>query len=81
LASPSSSRTGGAGSNIATQAAVNAAPDSYTLLLVGTTNAINATYYQKLNFNFIRDIAAGFEHHSAASSRAVESIVSSQDGF
>ena len=49
-------RPGGA-SNIATHAVVNAPPDGYTLLLVGTTNAINATYYQKLSFNFIRDIA------------------------
>jgi tripartite-type tricarboxylate transporter receptor subunit TctC len=47
----------GAGSNIATQAVVNAAPDGYTLLLVGTTNAINASYYQNLNFNFVHDIA------------------------
>ena len=36
---------------------VNAPPDGYTLLLVGATNAINATLYEKLNFNFIRDIA------------------------
>ena len=48
----------GAGSNIATQAVVNAAPDGYTLLLVGATNAINVSYYQKLNFNFVHDIAA-----------------------
>ena len=47
----------GAGSNIATQAVVSAAPDRYTLLLVEPANAINATLYQKLNFNFIRDIA------------------------
>jgi tripartite-type tricarboxylate transporter receptor subunit TctC len=47
----------GAGSNIATQAVVSAAPDGYTLLLVKPANAINATLYQKLNFNFIRDIA------------------------
>jgi tripartite-type tricarboxylate transporter receptor subunit TctC len=47
----------GAGSNIATQAVVSAAPDGYTLLLVEPANAINATLYQKLNFNFIRDIA------------------------
>jgi len=47
----------GAGSNIATDAVVRAPPDGYTLLLVGTPNAINATLYDNLNFNFIRDIA------------------------
>jgi tripartite-type tricarboxylate transporter receptor subunit TctC len=47
----------GAGSNIATEAVVKAAPDGYTLLMVGPGSAINATLYEKLNFNFIRDIA------------------------
>jgi tripartite-type tricarboxylate transporter receptor subunit TctC len=47
----------GAGSNIATEAVVGAPPDGYTLLLVGTPNAINATLYDNLSFNFIRDIA------------------------
>jgi tripartite-type tricarboxylate transporter receptor subunit TctC len=47
----------GAGTNIGTEAVVNANPDGYTLLLVAPANAINATLYNKLNFNFIRDIA------------------------
>jgi tripartite-type tricarboxylate transporter receptor subunit TctC len=47
----------GAGTNLATDAAVRAAPDGYTLLLVAPANAINATLYDKLNHNFIRDIA------------------------
>jgi len=47
----------GAGSNIATEAVVNAPPDGYTLLLVSPPNFVNATLYDKLNFNFIRDIA------------------------
>jgi tripartite-type tricarboxylate transporter receptor subunit TctC len=46
----------GAGSNLATEAIVRAPPDGYTLLLVGSPNAINATLYDKLNFNFVRDI-------------------------
>jgi tripartite-type tricarboxylate transporter receptor subunit TctC len=47
----------GAGSNVATEAAVHAPADGYTLLLATISNAINATLYDKLNFNFIRDIA------------------------
>jgi tripartite-type tricarboxylate transporter receptor subunit TctC len=47
----------GAGTNIGTEAVVRAPADGYTLLLVGAPNAINATLYDKLNYNFIRDIA------------------------
>jgi tripartite-type tricarboxylate transporter receptor subunit TctC len=47
----------GGGGTIGTEAAVRASPDGYTLLLVGPNNAISATLYEKLNFNFIHDIA------------------------
>jgi tripartite-type tricarboxylate transporter receptor subunit TctC len=46
----------GGGTNIASEAAVRAEPDGYTFLLVAPANAINATLYDKLNFNFLRDI-------------------------
>jgi len=46
----------GAGTNIATETVVRAAPDGHTLLMVTPANAINATLYERLNFNFIRDI-------------------------
>jgi tripartite-type tricarboxylate transporter receptor subunit TctC len=49
------SRPGG-GTNIATEAVINAPPDGYTLLLVAPANAINAALYEKLNHNFLRDM-------------------------
>jgi tripartite-type tricarboxylate transporter receptor subunit TctC len=48
---------GGAGGNIATQSVINAAPDGYTVLLVPTSSAINATLYESLPYNFLKDIA------------------------
>ena len=52
----------GAGNNLGTEAVASAAPDGYTLLLVNPANAINATLYRNLKFDFLRDIApvAGF---------------------
>jgi len=47
----------GASGNIGTEAVVRAAPDGYTFLLTGASDAISASLYEKLNFNFIRDIA------------------------
>jgi tripartite-type tricarboxylate transporter receptor subunit TctC len=47
----------GAANNIATEAVVRAPPDGHTLLVVSSANAVNATFYNKLNYNFIRDIA------------------------
>ena len=47
----------GAATNVATEAVVRAAPDGHTLLLVNAPNAINATLYGNLNYNFLRDIA------------------------
>jgi len=47
----------GAASNIATEVVARAPADGYTLLLVNSANAISATFYDNLNFNFIRDIA------------------------
>jgi tripartite-type tricarboxylate transporter receptor subunit TctC len=47
----------GGGTNVATESVVNAAPDGYTLVFAATSSSINASLYQKLGFNFIRDIA------------------------
>jgi tripartite-type tricarboxylate transporter receptor subunit TctC len=56
----------GAGGNIATEAVVDAPADGYTLLLVSLQNAVNATLFQKLKYDFVRDIApvAGISHEN-----------------
>src|SRR5881275_805098 len=46
----------GGGTNIATEAVIHAPPDGYTLLLAAPANAINATLYDKLNFDFLGDM-------------------------
>ena len=59
---------------------MRAPPDGYTLLMVGSSNAINATLYDKLNFDFIRDIAADRGHHQPPFRHGGKSIGSSQNG-
>jgi tripartite-type tricarboxylate transporter receptor subunit TctC len=50
-------RPGGAGNNVATEMVVRASPDGYALLLVAVANAINTALFERLNYNFLRDIA------------------------
>jgi len=65
----------GAGGNIGAEAVVRAPPDGYTLLLAAAPNAINATLYGNLNFNFIRDIAPVASFASGASVMVVNPSV------
>jgi tripartite-type tricarboxylate transporter receptor subunit TctC len=75
----------GAAGNVATEAVVNMRPDGYALLMVSSTNVINATLYDKLNYNFIRDITpvaavAGvplvMEVHPSVPARTVPEFIS-----
>jgi tripartite-type tricarboxylate transporter receptor subunit TctC len=70
----------GAGGNLGTETVVNARPDGYTILMTSTTNAINATLYDKLSFNFMRDIAAGRNHQPQHSRHGGASLDSGQNG-
>jgi hypothetical protein len=69
-------RTGrGAAGNLATEAVVRAPPDGYTLLLVNGANAVSATLYEKLSFDFIRDIAPGRQHWRRRHCHGDQSII------
>ena len=69
----------GGGSNIATAAVVSAPPDGYTLLLVSAANAINASLYDKLNFNFIHGHRRGGRRDARAQCDSVASLGSGQN--
>src|SRR3954471_15059977 len=68
----------GAGNNIGTESVVNAEPDGYTVLLVNPANYINATLYQKLGFNFVRDIAPVAAFHRTANVMTVNKDITSK---
>jgi len=79
----------GAGGNVGTEVVARAPPDGYSFLLVTTTNAVNATLYEKLNFNFIRDVAtvAGLirtplvlEVHPAVPAKTVPELIAYAKG-
>jgi tripartite-type tricarboxylate transporter receptor subunit TctC len=71
----------GTGGNIATEAVVNAPADGYTLLLVAPANTNNATLYDKLNFNFIREPSPALSVRFAARRSASQSPSSSRVAF
>ena len=62
----------GGGGNIGTEAVVRAPADGYTLLMIDVSPAINATLFDKLNFNFIRDIAESPGTGSHSQGRATD---------
>jgi tripartite-type tricarboxylate transporter receptor subunit TctC len=75
----------GAGGNLATEIVTEASPDGYTLLLINISNAVNATLYQKLKYDFIRDIAPvasishenyGMEVHPSFPAKTVAEFIS-----
>src|SRR5689334_12503993 len=69
----------GAGNNIGTEAAINAEPDGYTVLLINPANYINATLYANLKFNFVRDIAPIASFNGVANVMTVNKDVSAKN--
>jgi tripartite-type tricarboxylate transporter receptor subunit TctC len=69
----------GAGTNIAAEVVINSPPDGYTLFVTNLSNAINATLYEKLNFNFMRDMLPVAGIAQAPAVFAINSSVSSED--
>ena len=69
----------GAGSNLATEGVVRATPDGYTLFYATSSNSYNTALYDKLNFDFIRDITPRRGHHARAEHHGGEPISSGQD--
>ena len=71
----------GAGSNIGAETAIKAPPDGYTLLAITVTNAVNATLYDNLNFDFAPRHRAGLRHHSLGERARGQSGGPRQDAF
>jgi tripartite-type tricarboxylate transporter receptor subunit TctC len=71
----------GAGGNIATEAVLLAPADGHTLLLTSMGNAVNASLFERLNYNFLRDVRPGRGYQSRAARHGGASLVSSQDRF
>ena len=71
----------GAGTNVGTEAVMRAPADGYTLLIAGSNAAINATLFETLNFNFIRDTAPIGEHRPRAPAHAGESVAAGSRAF
>ena len=69
----------GAGSNIAAEVVVRAEPDGYTLLALTVTNAVNATLYEGLNFDIVRDIAPIVSHLPVTQRHGGKSVGSRQN--
>ena len=68
----------GAGTNVGTEAVIRATADGYTLLISGSTAAINATLFKTLNYNFVRDTAPIGERRPRAPAHAGKSVAAGE---